>query len=186
MSGSFGGWIYKNSPIPITKKPDLNDPVLRAKLAKGMGHNYYGEPAWPNDLLYIFPVVILGTIACNVGLAVLEPSMIGEPADPFATPLEILPEWSFFPVFQILRTVPNKLLGVLLMVSVPAGLLTVSFLENVNKFQNPFRRPVSTSFGKVQRDQQPKRRLNYMQLEGRNLRRESMLNPQTQHLASDF
>ncbi|KAL5643775.1 hypothetical protein ACJX0J_003869 [Zea mays] len=34
-----------------------------AKLAKGMGHNYYGEPAWPNDLLYIFPVVILGTIA---------------------------------------------------------------------------------------------------------------------------
>uniref|UniRef100_A0A452XEM0 Uncharacterized protein n=1 Tax=Aegilops tauschii subsp. strangulata TaxID=200361 RepID=A0A452XEM0_AEGTS len=45
-----------------------------------MGHNYYGEPAWPNDLLYIFPVVILGTIACNVGLAVLEPSMIGEPA----------------------------------------------------------------------------------------------------------
>jgi hypothetical protein len=32
----------------VTKKPDLNDPVLRAKLAKGMGHNYYGEPAWPN------------------------------------------------------------------------------------------------------------------------------------------
>ena len=57
-----------------------------------MGHNYYGEPAWPNDLLYIFPVVILGTIACSVGLAVLEPSMIGEPANPFATPLEILPE----------------------------------------------------------------------------------------------
>ena len=40
------------------KKPDLSDPKLRAKLAKGMGHNYYGEPAWPNDLLYIFPVVI--------------------------------------------------------------------------------------------------------------------------------
>ena len=51
------------------KKPDLSDPKLRAKLAKGMGHNYYGEPAWPNDLLYIFPVVILGTIACVVGLA---------------------------------------------------------------------------------------------------------------------
>ena len=37
-----------------------------------MGHNYYGEPAWPNDLLYIFLVVILGTIAC-MGLAVLIP-----------------------------------------------------------------------------------------------------------------
>ncbi|KAM3360720.1 hypothetical protein P3S68_015574 [Capsicum galapagoense] len=92
MSSSLGGWTYKNSPIPITKKPNLNDTVLRAKLAKGMGHNYYGEPAWPNDLLYIFLVVILGTISCNVGLPVLEPSMIGELADPFATPLEILPE----------------------------------------------------------------------------------------------
>ena len=30
----------------ILKKPDLADPKLRAKLAKGMGHNYYGEPAW--------------------------------------------------------------------------------------------------------------------------------------------
>jgi cytochrome b6-f complex subunit 4 len=27
------------------KKPDLSDPKLRAKLALGMGHNYYGEPA---------------------------------------------------------------------------------------------------------------------------------------------
>ena len=33
-----------------------------------MGHNYYGEPAWPNDLLYIFPVVIFGTIAAIIGL----------------------------------------------------------------------------------------------------------------------
>ena len=40
---------------------------------------------------------------------------------------------------------PNKLLGVLLMVLVPTGLLTVPFLENVNKFQNPFRCPVATT-----------------------------------------
>ena len=40
----------------VTKKPDLPDPVLRAKLAKGIGHNYYGEPAWPSDLPHIFPV----------------------------------------------------------------------------------------------------------------------------------
>ena len=125
----------------VTKKPDLNDPMLRAKLAKGMGHNYYGEPAWPNDLLYIFPVVIFGTIACNVGLAVLEPSMIGEPANPFATPLEILPEWYFFPTFNLLRVIPNKLLGVLSMAAVPAGLITVPFIVSINKFQNPFRRP---------------------------------------------
>lgn len=129
--------------MSVVKKPDLSDPKLRAKLAKGMGHNYYGEPAWPNDLLYIFPVVIFGTFACVIGLSVLEPSGFGEPANPFATPLEILPEWYFFPTFNLLRVLPNKLLGVLSMAAVPLGLLTVPFIENINKFQNPFRRPVA-------------------------------------------
>ena len=123
------------------KKPDLSDPKLRAKLAKGMGHNYYGEPAWPNDLLYVFPVVMLGTIACVAGLAVLDPVMFSEPSDPFATPLEILPEWYLYPVFQILRILPNKLLGIACQAAVPLGLMLVPFLENFNKFQNPFRRP---------------------------------------------
>ena len=127
------------------KKPDLSDPKLRAKLAKGMGHNYYGEPAWPNDLLYIFPVVILGTIACVVGLAVLDPAMLGDKANPFATPLEILPEWYLYPVFQILRVVPNKLLGIALQTLIPLGLMILPFIENVNKFSNPFRRPVAMS-----------------------------------------
>ena len=130
--------------MSILKKPDLADPKLRAKLAKGMGHNYYGEPAWPNDLLYIFPVCILGTISCCIGLGVLEPTPLGEPADPFATPLEILPEWYFFPTFNLLRVIPNKLLGVFSMAAVPLGLITVPFIENVNKFQNPFRRPVAS------------------------------------------
>jgi cytochrome b6-f complex subunit 4 len=129
--------------MSVSKKADLEDPKLRAKLAKGMGHNYYGEPAWPNDLLYIFPVVIFGTFACLIGLSVLEPSGFGEPANPFATPLEILPEWYFFPTFNLLRVLPNKLLGVLSMASVPVGLLTVPFIENVNKFQNPLRRPIA-------------------------------------------
>jgi cytochrome b6-f complex subunit 4 len=127
------------------KKPDLSDPDLREKLAKGMGHNYYGEPAWPNDLLYIFPVVILGTIGLLTALAVLDPAIMGEPADPFATPLEILPEWYLYPVFQILRILPNKLLGIACQALIPLGLMLVPFIESVNKFQNPFRRPVATA-----------------------------------------
>ena len=130
--------------MSVIKKPDLSDPKLRAKLAKGMGHNYYGEPAWPNDLLYVFPICILGTIACCIGLGVMAPTQLGEPADPFNTPLEILPEWYFFPTFNLLRVLPNKLLGVLAMAAVPAGLITVPFIENVNKFQNPFRRPIAS------------------------------------------
>ncbi|WP_254566506.1 cytochrome b6-f complex subunit IV [Oscillatoria sp. HE19RPO] len=131
--------------MSILKKPDLSDPKLREKLAMGMGHNYYGEPAWPNDLLYVFPVVILGTIALCVGLGVLDPAMVGEPADPFATPLEILPEWYLWPSFQMLRVVPNKLLGIALMGAIPVGLMVIPFIENVNKFQNPFRRPLATA-----------------------------------------
>jgi len=131
--------------MSILKKPDLSDPDLRAKLAKGMGHNYYGEPAWPNDLLYVFPIVIMGTISLCVGLAVLDPALVGEPANPFATPLEILPEWYLWPVFQLLRVLPNKLLGIACMAAVPLGLILIPFIENVNKFQNPFRRPVATT-----------------------------------------
>jgi cytochrome b6-f complex subunit 4 len=127
------------------KKPDLSDPKLRAKLAQGMGHNYYGEPAWPNDLLYIFPVVIFGTIGLVTGLAVLDPAVVGEPGNPFATPLEILPEWYLYPSFQILRILPNKLLGVVATGAIPLGLMSVPFIESVNKFQNPFRRPVATA-----------------------------------------
>ena len=29
------------------------------------------------------------------------------------------------------------------MAAVPAGLITVPFIESINKFQNPFRRPVA-------------------------------------------
>lgn len=130
--------------MSVIKKPNFSDPKFLAKLAKGMGHNYYGEPAWPNDLLYIFPVVILGTLACVIGLAIIEPSAIGEKANPFATPLEILPEWYFYPTFNLLRILPNKLFGVFSMAAIPLGLLVVPFIENANVYQNPFRRPIAT------------------------------------------
>ena len=124
--------------MAIEKKPDLSNPKLRAKLAQGMGHNYYGEPAWPNDLLYNFPVVIFGTIGLISGLAVLDPALVGEPANPFATPLEILPEWYLYPVFKILRILPSKLLGIACQAAIPLGLMLIPFIESVNKFQNPF------------------------------------------------
>lgn len=130
--------------MSVIKKPDLSDPELRSKLAKGMGHNKYGEPAWPNDLLYVFPVVILGTFTLILGLSILEPSSLGEKADPFATPLEILPEWYLYPTFNILRVLPNKVLGLLSMAAIPIGLIFVPFIENRNKNQNPFRRPISS------------------------------------------
>lgn len=129
--------------MSIMKKPDLSDPKLRAQLAQNMGHNYYGEPAWPNDILFTFPICIAGTIGLIAGLAIFDPAMIGEPGNPFATPLEILPEWYLYPVFQILRILPSKLLGIACQGAIPLGLMLIPFIESVNKFQNPFRRPVA-------------------------------------------
>ena len=126
----------------VVKLPYLKSTMLCSKLSKGMVHNYYGEPAWPNDILYIFPICIFGITAILFGLAVSEPYSVGEPANPFATPLEILPEWYFFATFNLLRILPDKFIGVLSMILFPAILLVLPFIENLNRYQNPFRRPI--------------------------------------------
>jgi len=108
-----------------------------------MGHNFYGEPAWPNDILYIFPVVILGVGSLIIGLASTEALALIEPSTPFATPIEILPEWYFFPTFNLLRILPDKCVGVLSMLFFPASLLVAPLLENLNRYQNPLRRPIA-------------------------------------------
>ena len=132
--------------LVVVKLPYLaKSSSLKSKLTKGMGHNYMGEPAWPNDILYIFPIVIFGYLILVLGLSIAQPYSLVEPADPFATPLEILPEWYIFATFDILRVLPSKLLGVLSMAYVPLLFILVAFGENISKFQNPFRRPVMTS-----------------------------------------
>lgn len=92
----------------------------------------------------MFPVCILAIVFLGFGQAVGFPIEVGSPADPFATPLEILPEWFLLPAFEILRAVPNKLLGISGMVLIPLGLACVPFLEASNPFANPMRRPVGT------------------------------------------
>lgn len=129
----------------VVKLPYLKSSLLCSKLSKGLGHNYYGEPAWPNDILYIFPIVIFGVASALLGLSLCEPIGISEPANPFATPSEILPEWYFYPTFNLLRLLPNKLIGVLSMAYVPLLLAFIPFGENVNRYQNPFRRPVMST-----------------------------------------
>jgi cytochrome b6-f complex subunit 4 len=109
-----------------------------------MGHNYYGEPAWPNDILYIFPVVILCTISLTIGMSIYEPIGFSGPCNPFSTPLEILPEWYFFPTFNLLRMLSDKFIGVVSCMFIPVMFIVVPFIENINIYQNPFRRSIST------------------------------------------
>ena len=89
-----------------------------------MGHNYYGEPAWPNDILYIFPIVIFGIRSELLGLGIREPLKVSSDAKPFATPFQILPEWYLFPTFNLLRILSEKFMGILSMAQMP-GVMSI-------------------------------------------------------------
>jgi cytochrome b6-f complex subunit 4 len=129
--------------LVVVKLPNLKSTVICQKLTRGMGHNYYGEPAWPNDILYIFPIVIAAVVSITLGLAIGEPTNIGDRSSPFATPLEILPEWYFYPTFNLLRVLPDKLIGVCSLIYIPIILILTPVIENTSVYQNPFRRPIA-------------------------------------------
>jgi len=67
------------------------------------------------DLVTIFLFLLLLSI-----IVFYYPNMLGHesnyiPADPMVTPSSIVPEWYLLPFYAILRSIPNKLLGVLAM-----------------------------------------------------------------------
>ena len=49
------------------------------------------------------------------------------------------------PSFPNTQGSPYKLLGIALQTLIPLGLMILPFIENVNKFSNPFRRPIAMS-----------------------------------------
>lgn len=127
--------------LVVLKLPSLKTRILCSKFSKGMGHNSYGEPGWPNDILYIFPRVILGRSLSILGLALHEALEILENPTPFSTPLEILPEWYLFPTFNFLRIFSEKSLGIFSIFYVPTLFFNLAIGENLNRSQNPFQRP---------------------------------------------
>jgi ubiquinol-cytochrome c reductase cytochrome b subunit len=63
-----------------------------------------------------------------------EPNYLGHPdnyipADPLVTPAHIVPEWYFLPFYAILRAVPSKLGGVVLMLSAIVVLFFLPWLD---------------------------------------------------------
>jgi len=66
-------------------------------------------------------------------------------ADPLKTPPEIVPEWYFLPFYAILRAVPDKLLGVILMFSAIAVLFVLPWLDTAKVRSMRFR-PVTRWF----------------------------------------
>ena len=95
----------------------------------------------PQDTLPFHPYY---TIKDSVGLCVFfmvwaffvffAPDFLGDPANyvpanPLQTPPEIVPEWYFLPFYAILRSVPDKLLGVLMMFGAIAVLFILPWLD---------------------------------------------------------
>ncbi len=85
------------------------------------------EPKGPQDTIPFHPYY---TIKDSVGMCVyltvfailvfFAPNFLGHPdnyipANPLATPADVVPEWYFLPYYAILRSVPNKLIGVLML-----------------------------------------------------------------------
>jgi ubiquinol-cytochrome c reductase cytochrome b/c1 subunit len=64
------------------------------------------------------------------------------PANPDQTPAHIVPEWYFLPFYAILRSVPNKLLGVILLVLAIVVLIIFPFLVNDSALRATSFRPI--------------------------------------------
>ena len=63
------------------------------------------------------------------------------PADPLITPAHIVPEWYFLPFYAILRAIPDKLMGVIAMISSIAVLGLLPWLD-LSKVRSSVFRPI--------------------------------------------
>jgi ubiquinol-cytochrome c reductase cytochrome b subunit len=74
------------------------------------------------------------------------PNLLGHPdnyipADPMVTPAHIVPEWYFLPFYAILRSIPDKLGGVVAMGGAIVILLFLPFI-NTSKVRSSTFRPI--------------------------------------------
>jgi len=99
----------------------------------GISANYDRLPFAPyflfKDLITIFIFIIILSI-----FVFFMPNILGDSenyvmANPMQTPPAIVPEWYLLPFYAILRSIPNKLLGVIAMFSAILALLTMPFTD---------------------------------------------------------
>nr|AVJ52634.1 cytochrome b [Psacasta exanthematica] len=112
----------------------------------GLNSNYDKMPFHP----YFSIKDIMGfmiTLMMLSMLILLEPQLLGDPenfipANPLVTPVHIQPEWYFLFAYAILRSIPNKLGGVLAMM-LSIAIILVLPLSNNSKFQGNAFYPVN-------------------------------------------
>jgi ubiquinol-cytochrome c reductase cytochrome b subunit len=99
----------------------------------GVSGNYDRLPMAPyflfKDLITIFLFIIVLSV-----FVFFMPNVLGDSdnyvmANPMQTPPSIVPEWYLLPFYAILRSIPNKLLGVIAMLSAILMLLAMPFTD---------------------------------------------------------
>jgi len=76
-------------------------------------------------------------LGCIIFLVFFAPNFLGHPdnyimANPLSTPTHIVPEWYFLPFYAILRSIPNKLLGVIALFMVFVVLASLPFMASLS------------------------------------------------------
>nr|QDI93594.1 cytochrome b [Phallospinophylus setosus] len=109
-----------------------NNPLgLNSNYDKIPFHPYFSIKDYMGMMLALFMFIMLN---------LWEPTMLGDPenfipANPLVTPVHIQPEWYFLFAYAILRSIPNKLGGVIAMIASIAIIMILPF-TNKNKFQS--------------------------------------------------
>jgi len=104
-------------------------------------HPYYIIKDFSSAFLFFFALLFL--------VAFL-PNLLGHPdnyleANPDVTPEHIVPEWYFLPFYAILRSIPNKLIGVIALLLSILILLFLPYL-NFSRIRSLKFKPVTTFF----------------------------------------
>jgi quinol-cytochrome oxidoreductase complex cytochrome b subunit len=92
--------------------------------------------------LFAFLILVLALAV----IVIYYPNSLGHPdnyipANPMSTPAHIVPEWYFLPFYAILRSIPDKLGGVVAMVSAILVLIALPFM-NTSKVRSGYFRPL--------------------------------------------
>lgn len=115
----------------------------------GVSGNYERIPFSPyyifKDLITIFIFIFVLSL-----FVFFMPNVLGDSenyvmANPMQTPAAIVPEWYLLPFYAILRSIPNKLLGVIAMFSAIFILLTLPFTD-LSRSRGMQFRPISKIF----------------------------------------
>lgn len=123
--------------------------ILLHQVGSGNPLGFYVKTSNIPFFPYFYVKDLFGVLILVLGLSLIIawlPNTLGHPdnyipADPMKTPLHIVPEWYFLPFYAILRSIPNKIGGVIAMGGSLIVLLLLPFL-NTSEIRSTTFRPI--------------------------------------------